>query len=119
MKRDMNIIRDILINHDTYGDKELSDLTEVYNLDLLIESDHVKGKKLQDGNDFLYINLSLTEKGHDLLLHITNDTVWQEIKDTLNMHGFTVNDVPVDVITDLSRQVMKEMFNGEERNGRM
>ncbi len=119
MKRDMNIVRNILINHDVYEDKELTDLEEVYNLDLLIESEHMKGKKLQDGNEFLYINLNLTEKGYDLLLHISNDTVWQEIKDTLNMHGFTVNDVPSDVLKDLSRQAMKEMFSGEERNSRM
>jgi len=49
-------------------------------MDLLTESEYVNARKLQDGNTSMYIGLNLTDKGYDLLTHISNKTVWDIIK---------------------------------------
>jgi len=111
MKRDLETIRDILIRLESYNDKEITDKELIYHFDLLMEK-HITGVRLQDGSSLYFTQLNLTEEGYDLLTHISNKTVWDSIKEKLNENNMTVNDVPIDIIKWLSKEIMKDMFGG-------
>lgn len=113
IKRDINTIREILSRLDSYEDKEITDDKLIYHLKLLIDSKYIEASTLREGNTVISFNLNLTEKGYDLLTHISNKTVWDAINDKLHENGFTVNDVPIDIIMHLSQKIMKEMFEGK------
>jgi len=112
MKRNLETIRDILIRLESYNDKDITDKELKYHMDLLIESEYINARKLQDGNTSMYIGLKLTDKGYDLLTHISNKTVWNSIKDNLSDNDMTGSDVPIDIIKWLSQKTMKDMFGG-------
>ncbi len=112
MKRNLETIRDILIRLESYNDKDIADEKLKYHMDLLIDSGHIQAQRLQDGSAAVYINLKLTDKGYDLLTHISNETVWESIKDNLAENDMTVNDVPIDIIKWLSQKTMKDMLGG-------
>lgn len=112
MKRDIEVLRVILINLDSYNNKELSDDKTIYHINLLINAKYAEAKRLVDGGVTFYDNLAYTEEGYDLLTHISNDTVWRSIKERIEVNNMSVNEVPIDVIKSLSQDIMKDMFSG-------
>ena len=116
MKRNLETIRDILIRLESYNDKEITDRELMYHFDLLME-EYIAGVRLRDGSSLYFTQLNLTEEGYDLLTHISNKTVWDSIKEKLNENNMTVNDVPIDIIKWLSKEIMKDMFGGSINGG--
>lgn len=112
MKRNLESIRDILIRLESYNDTEVTDQETLYHMDMLIDSKHIDAVFVREGNLTYFSRLSLTEKGYDLLTHISNKTVWDSIKENLAENDMTVNDVPIDIIKWLSQKTMKDMFGG-------
>lgn len=117
MKRSLETIREILIRLESYKDKELSP-NVYYHLQVLIDQGIVNASQvLRDGRVFYYQGLTLTWEGHELLSSISNKTVWDSIKDKLDEHDLTVDDVPVEVIKKLSHDIMMDMFGGVSNGG--
>lgn len=110
-KLDKELIRDILLNLETYKDVQVTDEQVKYHLHLMEDGELIHATKLQDGNETYYIQLTMSDKGYDLLSHITNDYVWDSVKDKLQDKDLTVNDVPMDIIKWLAQETLKEMFN--------
>jgi len=112
MKRDIELIRILLINLDAHNNIELSDDKTIYHINLLINAKYAEATKLTDGGITIYNNLNYTEAGYDLLTHISNDTVWRSIKERIEVNNMSVNEVPIEVIKSLSQDIMKELFSG-------
>src|SRR5699024_2343216 len=110
MRLDKELIRNILINIDKYKDTPIIDEQIKYHLYLMEDGELIRTNKLQDGNETIYIQMDMSSKGYDLLTYISNDYVWDSIKERLDERGMTVNDVPMDIIKWLSQEIMKEMF---------
>lgn len=112
MKRNLETIREILKRLHAYEDTELSNDVS-YHIDGLIDQGYVNAVQvLRDGRTFYYQGLRLTWEGHELLASISNETVWQSIKDKLSERDLTVDDVPVAVVRQLSHNIMLSMFGG-------
>lgn len=95
MKRDMDLVREILIHVsesnspvdasvfvDTHNDSEKI----IYTIDIMKEAGLVKAsiqKAFQVGYVSASIN-SLTWEGHDFLDSVRNDKVWKEVKKTIS-----------------------------------
>lgn len=110
MKRDLEVVRYILGRLDSYNDIEVNS-KESYHLQELIKRELVTASgTLRDGRVTFYQGLTLTWTGHELLASISNDYVWETIKEKLQENDMTVNDVPVSVINKLSEQILIEMF---------
>lgn len=110
MKRDLEVVRYILGRLDSYNGIEV-DGKALYHLRELIKQELVTATEtLRDGRVTFYRGLSLTWNGHELLAAISNDYVWEAIKEKLQENDMTVNDVPVSVINKLSEQILIEMF---------
>lgn len=92
MKRDLELIRKILINVERFSEEGSYDLDIpgyskaeiIYNSELLIGEGYIKGdlKTYLDGSKSLYLE-SLTWGGHDLLDSIRNESVWIKLKRTI------------------------------------
>lgn len=117
MKRDLEIVRKILSKVEAYENEEIES-HEAYHLTELINKGLVNAKEiLSDGSVRYYYGLTLSWEGHELLASISNGYVWESIKDKLNEHGLTVNDVPIEVIKKLSENIMLDMFGGSFNGG--
>ncbi|HLR16209.1 MAG TPA: DUF2513 domain-containing protein, partial [Bacillota bacterium] len=95
---------------ESYNDTEITgDI--VYHLEELINQDLVNANHIiSDGRIKLFQGLSLTWDGHDLLASISNRFVWESIKEKLNEHDLTVNDVPIEVIKKISEKIIIDML---------
>ena len=114
MKRNLETIRDVLMQLYNYEDTELNDDVS-YNIEGLIEQGYVTAHQvLRDGRTIYCQGLSLTWEGHELLASISNSTVWELIKGKLSEHDLTVDDVPIAVIRKLSHNIMMDMFGGSQ-----
>lgn len=110
MRLKKETMRNILIRLDSYINTPIKDSEVAYHIDLMIDGDMIKGKRIRDGSESYYLSLQLTEKGFDLLAHISNKQVWDAIEQRLSDNDMTVNDVPIDIIKWLSQDIMKGMF---------
>lgn len=110
MKRDLNIMREVLKNADTYTGEWITDEATIYHIKFMTDAELIDSKLLVDGDNILINHCSLKEKGYDLLTHITNDYVWDEVKERLSDNDMTVNDVPIDIIKWLAKDIMEGMF---------
>lgn len=113
MKRDIELIRILLINLDAHNNIELSDDKTIYHINLLINAKYAEATKLIDGGITIYNNLNYTEAGYDLLTHISNDTVWRSIQERIERNNMSVNEVPIEVIKELAKDIMMGMFGHE------
>lgn len=89
MKRDWNIIRDLLqaIENDTIEaliENSADDQVFDYHLELLIDSGYVKGVSVRLSGDgkysVSYLTPRLTMQGHDLSTVLHEKRVWEQIK---------------------------------------
>lgn len=110
MKRDLETVRHIMSRIESYNDTEITgDI--VYHLEELINQGLVNANQiLSDGSIKFFRGLSLTWDGHDLLASISNRFVWESIKEKLNEHDLTVNDVPIEVIKKISEKIIIDML---------
>lgn len=93
MKRDIDLIRNILLTISDEGKIKAEDTEEdalYYHLYLLIEAGYVNGKEVNEGN---WQILGLTWEGHELLELIRDYDRWQTIirvLDDLNCYSFEI-----------------------------
>ena len=113
MKRKLTIIRNILLHINDYNDTEITDAEMIYHINLLIESGHMEGRELKDGNASMFVGLKLLNKGHDLLAHVSIDPVWDELKHRAHKQDMDVDDLPIDVAKQLCGNIMVDLFEGD------
>jgi DNA-binding PadR family transcriptional regulator len=92
MKRDIDLVREILLSFEADGVAP-SDIEEeilYYHLHLMIDAGLLNSKEISEGQWQIY---SLTWKGHELLELIRPPTRWQMIKNALehqNCYSFEI-----------------------------
>lgn len=94
MKRDMDLVRDILLKAESmpvgppmlYRIGEVEDLVLLHHLEMLIEAGLLRGKiSRSQGTRGDIIGISgLTWEGHEWIETVRSDRVWAETKETLS-----------------------------------
>jgi len=103
-------MRYILKRLHTFNGEELKDQETIYNIKQLIDGEYITGRVLVDGNTAMVTQLEYKDKGYELLTHITNESVWDEVQRRVEYNNMDVDNVPIDIIKWLSQEIMKEMF---------
>lgn len=120
MKRDWNIIRNILISLEEKSSGKhtlhLSDFPEdekgeySYHVELLIEAGMISGSmsKAIGRTPHDFIATRMTWEGHEFLDAIRNDTVWKKAKSSFAQHGLSMTfDLIRSVATDIAIGYLK------------
>ena len=111
MKRNMDLIRDVLIYIEE--DKDLHDLVDIYGIDnkilsehfkLMIEADLVRGQVINENVEPSFVYWGLTWKGYDSL-EIRKTSVWEKIKFALNDVGTSV---PFNIMKEMGEDHLRE-----------
>lgn len=108
MKRDMDLIRLLLVEVEGETKPDLSGYTEeqqVYHAVLLIEAGFVHGTVLSDENgDPVDARISrLTNEGHDFLDAVRDDTIWNKAKAVLKSSAASAT---ADVVKDTCKMLL-------------
>jgi hypothetical protein len=125
MKRDWDMIRDILTKLEEFSNEEgslnLSSFprdkhAEIsYHMELLIESGLVNGQMSEEfgpePEDFFVTRL--TWQGHEFLDSIRNDTVWQKTKKSFFSQGISMTfDLVKSFASDIAASYLKATLGG-------
>lgn len=117
MKRDMDLIRDILLRIEEGAD-DLHTLAEripgtdydriAGHFQVLLDAGYVTGTDASshEGTDFQMIRL--TWAGHEFLDNARNDTIWHKVKEELSKRSMTVS---VDLLQQLLIKFMQSWLN--------
>ena len=111
MKRDMNLIRLLLLETEGEGSKpDVSPYSEdqiVYHSALLIEAGLVHGEIILDGSGQPAGTniLRLTWAGHEFLDAARNDTIWHKASDRIKKSGV---DVTISLMKEILNQLLKQ-----------
>src|ERR1051326_880734 len=96
MKRNMELVREILIQTEAYAygkgsvDLNIDDFPEEdvsYNVKILGEAGLLHAVNLSTGMTFCWRPTSLTWQGHEFLDSVRNDTVWHRTKEIIAEKG--------------------------------
>lgn len=115
MKRDMDLIRELLILIENQEDdsRELKLPTSidrsfaVYQLRLLEQAGYTKNNIHYADNKPMWIYSSLTWDGQEFLGAIKNETVWRKVKQTLVEKG---GSIPMEVLKSLAIKISEGLF---------
>jgi len=118
MRRDMEIIRNILI--ETGNGKstvslprnESSELLK-YQYEIAEEKCLIRYKAYHSKDRFTFSEVKLTSLGNDLLDEIENDTVWGNTKDFIKTKGLEIGKVSLSLLKDIAIQQGKKQFGLE------
>lgn len=113
MKRDMDLIRALLLKYEGEEDVDLSKYSEeqqVYHAALLVEAKLVKGEEHPgwDGETCNVLVERLTWEGHEFLDAARNETIWKKVKDKISSKGV---DVGLSLLTALLISFTKDKLD--------
>ena len=124
MKRDMDLVRDIMLEIEEKSSIEMDhlqivDLTSVgreydsdnilWHCDLLIEAGFVKGRAFRTGGGLQEVIIqSLTWDGTEFLDTIRRKTVWEKTKERMGSSS-----APLKVIERVAGEILMKMATGE------
>lgn len=110
MKRDMDLIRLLLLQTEGEEEVEISNYTNEqikYHQELLIEAGLVNGSITRThGGSIIFIK-RLTWEGHEFLADVKNETVWRETKKTALEKGA---DMSLSVLSALATKISMDYF---------
>ena len=119
MKRDMGLIREILLRieetEEPSGSQEFrmegfSKQETDYNLNLLITGGLVEGQVARAfGNNCSIFVDGLTWYGHDFLDAIRDDSIWKKVKEKASDAGQDLRKLPLEVVKTLAVSALKEL----------
>ena len=109
MRRDINLIRLLLLEYEGVEHPDLSEYSEdqkLYHTGLLIEADLVNGATAKDENGCLIAAevVSLSWKGHDFLDAARDSTIWR--KATAKLKDGVIFDVLFELLKKLSLEAL-------------
>lgn len=118
MKRDMDLIREILLQVEARPTAQSIDLVELpgrnqeeisYHVKLLADAGYIDAYDLRTlgPGGFKYAPSSLTNEGHDFLDAARNNTVWKRAKEKLSEIG---GSAPLDVVRGILTTTLKEIL---------
>jgi hypothetical protein len=121
MKRDMELVRKILIAIEDYDQPNrpvrmtslLTDYPENqvdYNTKLLYDSGLIDGIERRPNTGTYILVTALTWSGHEFLDAIRNDTVWHKVTQTVEEKG---GSMPFEIIQGLALAAAKSLFGIE------
>lgn len=112
MKRNMELVRDILIQVEEHDSKRPFQLTaeegnpftqeEIdYHLQLMINAGLIEGKAQNFLGGAVLIHIrGLTWQGHDFLDAARNDKVWEKANEAAESKGLDLRSLPLEVVKD-------------------
>lgn len=109
MKRNMDLIRDLMLRIEGDSDVDISSYSEkqqVYHMALLVEAGLIEGEIKHDdqGDIKAVIFTRLTWAGHEFLDEARNDTIWKKAKAKLSQAG-------IDAGIDVLKVILKSLIN--------
>lgn len=121
MKRDLDVLRDVLLrvetlkngehltHHDYLPDQEAA-VTVAFHVWLLAGSDYIEGRAIRGSGGFVGFTASaITLKGFDYLDSIRDVTVWSAVKTRLVRVG---GGAPLDVIKAVAADIFTARLTG-------
>jgi hypothetical protein len=99
MKRDMDLVREILLATEEKNDFSSWYVPEIegyekleiyYHIKLLIQEGLVEGKDLSSHSGNKWVITTLTSSGHDFLDASRNDTIWEKAKESIKSRGLSL-----------------------------
>src|SRR6056297_716450 len=114
MKRDIDLIKEILLQMEESGnplqpvkiDIENRSQNEVsYHIKLLHQAGLIEAENVSGTDSFKWIPISLTWHGHEFLDAIRNDTVWTKLKAKISEHG---GNIPFQLLKELATQYARD-----------
>lgn len=121
MKRDMELVRKILIDI-SEGNTKLDidsnskeDLIYDYHLEIMEQAGLITFKKqvFMGGSAFYVEPPKLTWAGNDYLDSISNEGIWAKTKEVIKEKGMEVSNVPFEVLIELSKLQVKKWIGLE------
>lgn len=117
MKRDMDLVREILItlseanepiNASVFTSERYDYELVAYHFQIMDEAGLIEAKFLRaDGNPYYSARaIRLTWQGNDFLSSITSDTVWRKVKNVLSK---IATDVPLEVYKTTATKLVSDM----------
>ena len=117
MKRDLNLVRELLLLIEENDGQGALKLPEDYNkkivayhLSLLGQAGYVVEKVQWAGDEPIWITASLTWEGHEFLDSIKNDNIWEKTKEGIKIKGLEVGSVPLEVLKEFATLQFKNLF---------
>src|SRR5215208_2731090 len=116
MKRDMELVRKILLETEQYAKGTgwvnieipgYSSEDVSYHVKILGEAGLLAAQDLTTHNGFCWMPRSLTWEGHEFLDAVRNDTVWVKTKNVVKEKG---GSVPFEVIKELAVRFAGSLF---------
>lgn len=119
MKRNMELIRSILLILEELDDNEFKGLMEIegyekkeidYHLQQMLNSNLLKGYLSNADDEVNFHSVAITWEGHQFLDASRNDNVWFTFKKEL---GIEAQSIPISVTVDVLKQLSKEYFKNK------
>lgn len=118
MKRDMNLVREILLQIENSTNPTIRNIRtpkgnssdEVYyHLDLLNDAGLIEARFVKSFSGKSLRSVRLTWNGHEFLEAIRPDRVWKQVMERLKEFG---DSAPIEIIKDLAVEAAKHYLSG-------
>lgn len=117
MKRDMDLIRSLLLQVEDGVSVELDSYTKeqiLYHKNLIIEAHLVHGRALHGEDQLLAVMIDrLSWEGHEFLDAIRNEDVWQQTKERIEK----IRGAPIIIIKEIALTVARTTINAHTEGG--
>lgn len=118
MKRDMEIVREILFileeQENSNEEVKLSDNIDkeqaIYHLKIMEQAGLVNNNIKTPGDNEYWIYSSLTWDGHDFLDTIKNNNIWNKTKESIKGKGLELGQVSFSIIKDYAKIELKHLL---------
>ncbi|MGY3717052.1 DUF2513 domain-containing protein [Sutcliffiella cohnii] len=117
MKRDMDLVRDLLMLIENNSDNGELLIPEdwnrekvAYHLKILDQAGYVINNTKWADNKPMWLLASLTWDGHEFLDSIKNDNVWLKTKDGVKKKGLEMGSIPFDVLKEYASVQIKSIL---------
>lgn len=126
MKRDMDLVREILlfleddnkeyydgedgtymlINIEGYSKKEVD-----YHLTIMKDEEYLKGDlPFAEGKFITHSGVRISWKGHDFIDTFQSDTIWNKTKEQIVKKGLKISEIPIDILIEVGKGYIKNLF---------
>jgi hypothetical protein len=117
MKRDMEFIRNLMLNLEDLSYPSLSDLNSGYgelvrlaeHIRLMYEAGFVSGVDCSSAGSIEWLELRLTWEGHDFLDSVRDPRIWEKTKATATRVGGLTADILKDLAKGFVRKQLEEL----------
>jgi hypothetical protein len=116
MKRDMNLVREILIKLENHNEKEFvgyftleeyDDDLVTYHLGIMDDAGIIGGRFLYADDKMLWSSLKISWDGHEFLDAIKNENVWSKVKGVVQEKG---GSIPFEILKALAIKTSEALF---------